>query len=320
MKLSAIKQYTLCLLILSLAISASAGNVLNIRRSITVIDAAVFLKDIVAPKTPLPENWGSRKVLTAPAPGESIDIPLTDVGYALQQYKDMSDISLRGDLVISVQRDGIPIKLDEFEDAIRNFIQGHPEWEGCTVQIDCEYPRDSILAPLKGTYDIQIDDYKLESKSKDFYTFICSLFINDEYERTFEMKAVVLSLKPFLVAAENLDRGTQLTDHHITTKLLPVKYESRGYIPASEKIDGLQIERSLRANQPFAVHMLEQPVCARRGEWVMVTAEKGALRISLRAKALSNGRLGDNILCINEQSKRRLLVHLTGSRQAEIDI
>ena len=49
-----------------------------------------------------------------------------------------------------------------------------------------------------------------------------------------------------------------------------------------------------------------------------MTAKKNLLQISLRAKALGEGRLGDRILCMNEQSHRRLLVQLVGSKEATL--
>ena len=53
-------------------------------------------------------------------------------------------------------------------------------------------------------------------------------------------------------------------------------------------------------------------MCAKRGEWVAINAIGRNLRITLRAKALANGRLGDRIMCVNERSNRQVLVELTG--------
>jgi flagella basal body P-ring formation protein FlgA len=310
------------------AICCLAGAVLNsyadsdpllIRNSAMVTGSDVLLKDLVHSPEQLPDGWGDRVVMKAPAPGKPQQYSITTLAYALQQYPDMSDVALRGEINFTVRRDGVPLDMKLAHDAILGFAEQTDQWKDKTLQVDCDTPRSPILVSPQGPVEVRIEDLSPENGSGDYYIFDAALYSDGKKDRTVQLRARVLALQEFWVAAQPLGRGHTLTLGDLKPKMMPSDSTRRGFIPATEVVAGFQVDRPVRLDQPLSRHYLQQPICAERGEWITVNSERSGLKVSLRAKALSDGRLGENVLCMNEQSKRRLLVRMTGSKQATID-
>ena len=303
-----------------LASQARGGSTsLQIRNNIVVDKPAILLADLVASPTDLPEGWGERAVLQSPAPGKPSSFPLVTVAYALQKYPDMSSVSLRGEPSITVQRTGIPLDPMDVTRAIETFFKTDEDWKDCPVQITCDPLREKIAVPPNTKTRLDVRRYTEEADSAGYYTFDMDLYADGVLERTLSARAHVTRLKEFWVAATPLMRGQILTAELLRPKMLPVDSERRGYIAVEESVAGYQVDRALRADQPVSRHFIQQPLCTKRGEMISVVAQRGGLRVILHAKALGDGRLGERVLCLNEKSQRRLLVQMTGSKEATID-
>ena len=322
-KHAVIRKKTWLAALLSLAglavASQGSPESLALRNPAVVSGPDILLKELVHSPGDLPEGWGDRVVMKAPPPGKPQQYSITTMAYALQQYPDMGEVALRGEVNITVQRDGVPLDMALVEDAIRAFVEQDESWKDKTVDIECDTPRAPILVANKGRLEVRVENSAPESGSGGFHIFDAALYTDGKLDRTIQVRARVMALQEFWVAAQPLNRGQTLTEDDIKPKLMPSDSLRRGFVPVSDIIAGFQIERALNLEQPISRHYLRQPMCAERGEWITVVGERGGLKISLRAKALGDGRLGENVLCMNEQSKRRLLVRMVGTKQATID-
>ncbi|HBA84117.1 MAG TPA: flagella basal body P-ring formation protein FlgA [Verrucomicrobia bacterium] len=299
--------------------SRGDSDPLNIRNSSMISGSDILLRELVHSPDLLPEGWGDRVVMKAPAPGKPQQYSLTTLAYALQQYPDMNDVALRGEINFTVRRDGVPLDMKLAHDAVVAFVEQEEQWKGKELQVECDIPRAPILVSPQGAIEVRIENFSPEGGSGDYHLFDAALYVDGKKDRTVQFRARVLALQEFWVAAQPLSRGQTVMPEDLKTKWLPADSVRRGFIPIGEIVAGLQVDRPVRLDQPLSRHCLQQPVCAQRGEFITVVSERSGLQIALRAKALGDGRLGENVLCMNEQSKRRLLVRMVGSKQATVD-
>jgi flagella basal body P-ring formation protein FlgA len=85
------------------------------------------------------------------------------------------------------------------------------------------------------------------------------------------------------------------------------------FVPSSENLEGYEVTHSLAVGSLLRRNAVSKPLCVKRGEWVSINAFGAGLHITLRGKALANGRLGERVMCVNERSQRQVLVELVGS-------
>lgn len=291
----------------------AAEQTLAIRRNVDAGGPDVLLKDLVQTPAALPDGWADRTVVKSPAPGKPYQYSLASIAYALQQYPDMQDVVLRGDVRLTVKREGEMLDIAEIKKAVEAYVHSHQPWKDSNVLIEFNNLPETILVP-KGKTEIQV--LSSRETGRGYHAFTASIRVDGVAEQELPVQALVQPLYEVWVAALPLDRGHSLSVSDLQVKLQPLEYKGVPHIPATESIEGLELDRTLRAGQPISKQYLLQPRCAARGDQINVTAQKNRLQISLRAKALGEGRLGDRIFCMNEQSQRRLLVQLVGSKQA----
>ncbi|MBN1676876.1 MAG: flagellar basal body P-ring formation protein FlgA [Kiritimatiellae bacterium] len=308
------RRRTACLLLTAWALQQAsvAEHRLTLLPSAETTGPQVLLGELVGENAALPESWRERPVLTAPQPGLAERYAIETIAYALQKYPDMSDVVLRGKPSTRVVCKGRAMDGTQLAEVITQFVTSTAPWKGTPVQVECEPLRQPLTLPV-GKLSFQVQGYEATGRAGQF-RFHLALLVDGETTRTVPVEASVLPLEHVWVAARPLARGETLAPDLLTTQLLPMQSGEMGFIAADEDVAGLELERVLQLGQPLRRHLLRQPVCCRRGDHVSVLAVNGALQIQLQAKAMASGRRGDRILCMNERSKRRFLVELTGHK------
>jgi len=294
-----------------------AGRILSIRPRVEAKGPQVLLADVARSADELPEAWRDRVVMRSPAPGEQRDYPLTSLAYALQQYPDMHDTSLRGPLQLKIQRKGRPIEQQKIEQAILAYVRSTPPWQGRDVVVELEKTSQTLLVS-EAKAGIRVAGHA-DERGRSATRFDMVVEAPDTVPQNAGIYADIRVREAIWTAAAFLDRGAILgaNDVQATNRLRDEIREN--CIPVSDSIAGLEIIRSLSPGDPICRHYLRQPVCAESGEMLSVSANRGPVEVTLRARALGRGRRGERILCVNEQSKRKILVRLTGPKKAVVE-
>jgi flagella basal body P-ring formation protein FlgA len=307
---------------LAAAILLSAGAVcaeqtIEIRRAISTSGPVILLKDLVRSPSDLPQGWADRPIFRSPVPSKPEQYPLTTIAYALQHYPDMKNVTLRGDLNVTVQRDGIAIDASRVESAIRGYVAEQEECSNKYLEVEIVHIPTDLRVP-KGSVEIHVTGSRILDANAGNSSFDLQIQAKDSPVQSTSVLACVRRMQEYWVTREPLEKGRVLATSNLERKLLRAGTASRRYVPCTEPVEGLELNRNLRSGQPIVRDDLSQPLCASRGEQVSIITQVKNLRIALRAKALSDGRLGERILCLNEQSKRRLVVQMTGPRVAAL--
>jgi flagella basal body P-ring formation protein FlgA len=298
-------------------VASAASETLSVRNHVTVSSQDVLLQDLVHQPGALPQGWGTRTVLQAPAPGKTEDYPLTAVAYALQKYPDMKTVNLRGHVKLKIKREAVPVSADELRRAVEEYMADNEPWSQRRCDVEFAPVREHIMVAA-GERRICVEDWT-EQSDEGTVTFEVGVWVNDLPVQMVPVTVRIEYMQEVWVAAHNLERGHRLTLDDIETQWVPVGRRRRNYIPVEDSITGQEVIRSVRQGRPLFEYLVRPPVCAERGDRLNVHVRHGALLVSMRGKAMGKGRKGDRILCLNENSNRRLLVRLTGDRRAVVE-
>ncbi len=291
--------------------------VLHVAESPVVRGAQVSLRDVVRDAAALPSGWAERRLFEAPAPGEVREITLSGLAYALQKYVDMHAVTLRGPVQISIQRAAEPVlSREKLAALLVEYTRAYAPWAGASPRIECD-PIPASLAAVKEGTSLRVLSLAPEG-GPNRYVFQVVVAPDGPEPVTVPVRATVIPSGRVWVTRRTIPRGAVLADEDLALREL-CRPDLADFLPESESPAGLEVTRALRPDEPLPRYALLPPVCADRGDSILIIAERGPLLVTLRARALTGGRRGERIFCLNEQSQRRLSVRLTGAKQGVVE-
>ena len=122
-----------------------------------------------------------------------------------------------------------------------------------------------------------------------------------------------------LVSKELLKRGTLITPAMFSTTEMPVAGMEHQIISDTKFIQNMELVRDLTPNTPLRSYDVKNAVLVKRGQEVQVTAGEGqGFKITMRAEALQDGGIGEQIRLKNVESGRSLYGVITGPNAAKV--
>ena len=309
------RRFALPVLLLLATAPGIGAQVLEIEPRAIVSGARVLLQDLVRAGTSLPEGWGARIVADAPSLLETKALSLTEVAQMMSGYDDMRHVVLRGKPVIQVSVQHRTLDMERVQQAVDRYVQSHAEWAGRRFEVAPD-PLNLPRVP-NGKLDVEVVALHEGSGSEPLAADLRVVVDGQPYEAG-PLSVNLIEQRAYWAATRPLARGEVLTADAIEKRWIAEPDASR-YYPAEHPVAGMELRRAVQSGQLLAAGMLAQPVYARRGEMVRVVSRRGGLTVSLRARALVDGRREERILCVNEQSGRRMQVRLVQPRGAVLD-
>ena len=131
--------------------------------------------------------------------------------------------------------------------------------------------------------------------------------------------AAAPTLYKVLVSKELLKRGTVITPAMFSTAEMPAAGMENQIISDIKLLKNLELVRDLTPNTPLRSYDVKTAVLVKRGQEVQVTAGEGqGFSITMRAEALQEGGLGEQIRLKNVESGRSLYGVITGPNTAKL--
>lgn len=133
-------------------------------------------------------------------------------------------------------------------------------------------------------------------------------------------KAPAPEIKPVLVAREIIKRGTVLSPAMFTTAKVDVTgTPDNQLVTDPSTVSNMELLHDLLPNAPLKLYDVRAAVLVKRGQEVLVSTGQGqGFLITLRAEALQDGCLGDQIHLKNAESGRSLSAVVTGPQEARL--
>ena len=122
-----------------------------------------------------------------------------------------------------------------------------------------------------------------------------------------------------LVSKELLKRGTVISPSMFSYAEMPVAGMENQIISDANLLKNMELVRDLTPNTPLRTYDVKTAVLVKRGQEVLVTAGEGqGFSITMRAEALQDGGLGEQIRLKNSESGRSLYGVITGPNAAKV--
>ena len=304
----------LVLLLLLFSVDVHA-MVIQLASSVEVDGSGVRLEDLLARGQHLPAGWGDRVVADVPPSAASWQISLSEVAKKLHGYTDMHHVVLRGSADIQVTVRFEAFTFERLDAAIMTFVQHEHADLGRRFQM-CR--RTGVLPQLPSGTSWVPQVVRLDLFDESLVAHVKFSSSAGEVLEQGSIEIPVVEVVPFWKVSRPLLRGATIREEDIAKRWLPPSDGAR-YYPAENSVVGMELRRNLQSGQMLSMGSLAEPVYARRGEVVRVQVQHGGMTVTLRARALADGRRDERIPCLNERSGRRLYVRMVSPREAILE-
>ena len=307
--------------LLTLCLGAADFRIVDIRPKIKAHNDTIILSDIVVDSSQLTESEKTLTVMETPRDNNVKNLSIVAVAELLQKYTELHDIRLRGPSIIRFQRISNPELIDMSKKAILSYIEGNAPWKEWTV--------DVLLSPSDKHNISQVGYFKSVrvlsvDKHERLGNVSFRLQFSDEKGKEIKKEILVpLIVKKVnaLVLKTNLRRGHIIKKSDLIESPTWVGKDRSVVISDLASILGKETRFNMNAGDLVKSKDLLNPIVARRGDLVWVTATKGkSLSVRLSVIALEDGRLGDLIKVRNNSSNKEFSVQLTSTKQAKLDL
>lgn len=124
---------------------------------------------------------------------------------------------------------------------------------------------------------------------------------------------VAAEFRQVVVAAANLQAGQVLQRDSLKLERLDAEKVSKGHYLEIGGLEGQELVRALRAGEPIRLSDVRPALVVKRGDLVLMTVgSPQTFEISVKAEAMQDGKVGEQIKLRNNESGRVLSAIVTG--------
>ena len=211
---------------------------------------------------------------------------------------------------------------DSLQQQAQQWAATHPSFQGKSVQVA---PVDTRIAVQHCQQNLQFDQpfpnqpaVRVRCAQPQWQLFV-NLTSGQTSTAVNRATPSAPALHKVLVAKEVLKRGTVLSPSMFTPTEMPVAGMESQIISEAHLVKNMELVRDLTPNTPLRSYDVKTAVLVKRGQEVHVTAGEGqGFSITMRAEALQDGGLGEQIRLKNVESGRSLTGVITGPNAAKV--
>lgn len=126
------------------------------------------------------------------------------------------------------------------------------------------------------------------------------------------------ALAEILIAADNLRRGEVISPDKVSVVQQDIS-RLKNPLFDGEEIYGKRLKRSLRLGQPLLRKQVEFPPLIKRGDRVVIQAQRGGLMLTAAGEAKEDGRTDETIRVINLGSRKVVLCRVVEASLVKVE-
>jgi flagella basal body P-ring formation protein FlgA len=215
-----------------------------------------------------------------------------------------------------------PVSFDQLQQQVLQWASSQPNFQGRTLHLA---PIDSRIALQPCQQKLQFEqpfvnqpNVRVRCAQPQWQLFVTLGNGATPSSAKAEGSTPAILMKA-LVAKEILKRGTILSPDMFVLTEMPASGMENQVIVDPQLLVNMELVRDLAPNAPLRTYDLKKAVMIKRGQEVQVTAGAGqGFLITMRAEALQEGALGEQIRLKNSESGRSLTAVVTGQNTARL--
>jgi flagella basal body P-ring formation protein FlgA len=189
-------------------------------------------------------------------------------------------------------------------------------------------------ANIRLTFDREMQDVRLDASYTGAMQMVSARFDsrNGRFDVSFEISndnaaapsklrftGIAVETVEVAVLMRDAERGDILKSSDVVVERRP-KAEIGGEAASRDRAVGMQVRRTIRANQALKTADLAKPDLVQRDQSVTLVFQSPGLYLTVRGKSLDNGTEGDVVNVLNLQSKRTVTGTVIGRGQVAIQV
>lgn len=124
--------------------------------------------------------------------------------------------------------------------------------------------------------------------------------------------------QPIVVADRALPRGTLLGSADVSMRETDISTVRGQTLGSAAEVYGMALRRAVSPGTVLSLDMVTAPLLVRRGDTVVLTAQRGSVAIRQQGVALQDGEAGRQIPVRNQSSNRVVQAVVTAAGEAEV--
>ncbi len=284
--------------------AAAHADTLVLKEEAFVKGPKVFLGELAEIEGVNAEILAAIEVTSAALPGGSKNLNAALVESRIRTAGlGASDVEIRGARRIHTTTMHNEIGREMVAESLRTFILEKMPWDPERTEIDVPPVLSDFVVP-EGVLDI-------EWRPSPQYRYVGSgafrgtILVDGQPKKTLSCRAVVEPYVEVVMAANDIPRGRPISMNDLELREMGLSMAPTGAMTNPSQAVGLLARRTIFPGQPLTTRNVEPPTVIKRNQLVAVQLRAGALHMQSRAKALSDARAGDTLICENLNSKDR---------------
>lgn len=289
--------------VLAMGVYAQADTI-TIKDEVYVSGPKVLLRDVADFEGEKAEALASIELSTAPMPGGSkqlnaalIESRIRSAGY------DVETVQVKGARNVRAHMLSLEVSREQLAESLRTHILSAMPWDPVDTRIDVPLPMSDVVVPdgdLHVAWDVSPSYRYLGAGA-----FRGTVSVDGRVEKMLSMRATVETYADVVVATRDIQRGRPVSVSDVELRKEPLSRQKRGAVTRLDDVVGLVSRRTIFPGQLVTQRDIEQPLAVRRNQSVAVTLLTGAMKLSTRAQATHDARVGDAVICVNPNSEER---------------
>ena len=254
----------------------------------------------------------------APPLGSIRRIDANHIRLRLKQNRfDPATFKLQGASEVIIRRGCIEIGAKKLRALAAKFLETHTLWDKTTVVIkDIHVPSKVKLPKGHTTYRVTVPDNLRPSGSIPLWLHF---FVDGAEYKQERITVRVELIKEVVVAKRPIGRYKPIRQEDVQVQRLNVANMSSGVITDINAVLGRRAKRHIYPKTVLRSDMVEYPPIIKRGDLVLIVAQKKGLRITAMGEAKKSGRRGEMIKVVNLDSKKILFAKVIDGDTVSIE-
>ncbi|WP_420414473.1 flagellar basal body P-ring formation chaperone FlgA [Roseibium sp.] len=291
-------------------VSAEANERPVLRSQVMTLSEIVTVGDFYS-------NAGSLAMVPlfrSPDMGTSGNVPASTVAKRARDA-GLETAGTDGLRTVVVHRGATKLNRHQLENLIRlDFSKRNASLDGTSLDIKLIQAPMQVLADPKVQDPVRINRIDW-SQETGYFTAHATVAV-EHGAKPLTITGSAVEMIEVLALSQPLKRGDIVQEADLTTVRLPKSKVMSAALHDGKDIIGKAARVNMRSNQPLSRKDFQHPILISRGDKVTVTFNLGAMKLTSRAKALTNGAKGDVIDVMNLQSRR--IVPATVSSRGQV--
>ena len=269
-----------------------------------------MLKDLLMDTTMLQDGEGEIVIVDAPDYG-SVKVTPHEIANRMRAHKSLKDIVMYAPRFIRVFR---VADIDFIENVRENLIKQLAEvepWKGSKINIIFSDEDKRKINKLSGS-----DNFELLSQTPASDMSSSKLQVKFTIENkklgTLHLKPLIQREIDIIILSGAVKKGDLITKSDLKTVKGWTSGEEENYCLEMKDALGYEVRRNMSEGSRIHLNNLVEPVLAVKGQIINVDLSNTGIQLSVKGKALQQGRRGDGIRVMNTSSGKVITAVMVG--------